>query len=574
MGVCDFIIVLNKLRKSSSEAIDNVNEFGNYKKYMHVERNVEQDLKNILRRVNEYGRKTLVMLCGSAGDGKSHLMSYLRNSDAEQLIEKYDIYNDATEVWSKDKNPNETLEKVLKGFSDEELEEPGKNIILAINLGVLSNFVESYGESKFSRLKNYVEKYGILTSKVNEIPVDVSSPFQHVSFADYRLYSLAEKGVSPEFIETLLDKIFAEDESNAFYMAYRKKSLECTIAKKCPVKNNFELFLNKENRKYISHLLVKGIVKDKEVITTREILNYVYDILVSPEFSFEKFCNDTDFSAFLKDYIKSISPMLMFDNADVTPLMNQLHKYDPLLNRSEEADKFAVYYNVSSEIESEIQQYLKNSSYEKMLANKVAIEKIISDKTLKIQFFKLLIRLKAMMEFEESDETYKSFLKDLYYYNAGKKIKLQSLYSMVQCAVINWCGSESEKNICLDDLSLGLSIYENLEFKEHLENLPKQSDETKLQKFMPNIAVEFLDPKTKEIMSLSIDYSLYELIMKLNRGYIQTADDRNNHADFISFVEKMLKSGSLEKEILVVMEDGKKAKIEKTGFGYKFKVVS
>lgn len=575
MEVCDFIVTLNRLKKSSSEAIDNINEFDNFKEYMHVERNVESDLKDVLRRVNEYKKKTLVMLCGSAGDGKSHLMSYLKHSDSEKLMEDYKVYNDATEVWSQDKNTNETLDIILDSFSDEKLGLPGENVILAINLGVLSNFVESpYGKSRFHRLKDYVEERGILDSKVNESQVDEASQFQYVSFADYQLFSLDEHGVSPDFMESLLDKIFAEDEENVFYKKYKKKSLECTIAAKCPVKNNFEFFLDKKNRKYIAHLLVKGILKDKEIITTREILNYIYDILISPDFSYEKFCNYTDTYSYLKDYIRSTTPMLMFDNEDVTPLMNQLHKYDPLLERSEHADNLAVQYNVSSKVGEEIQQYLTNASYKKILANERYIENIVSDRELKLQFFKLLVRTKAITEYEEKDETYKFFLRDLYYYNAGKKNKLQDLYNMVQCAVINWCGSGPEKYICLDDKQPGLSIYENLEFEADLGNLPKQSDGTKLQKFIPNIIIGFINTKTNERIELGIDYSLYELVLKLKKGYIQTADDRNSHADFISFVEKILKAGSLDKRILVVLEDGMKATVEKNSFGYKFKVVS
>ena len=57
-------------------------------------------------------------------------------------------------------------------------------------------------------------------------------------------------------------------------------------------------------------------------------------------------------------------------------------------------------------------------------------------------------------------------------------------------------------------------------------------------------------------------------------GYIQTADDRNNHADFISFVQKILKTGHADKVVEIVTEENYKAIIEKTKFGtYKFKVV-
>ena len=117
-------------------------------------------------------------------------------------------------------------------------------------------------------------------------------------------------------------------------------------------------------------------------------------------------------------------------------------------------------------------------------------------------------------------------------------LELAALYNKVQKAVIQWCGSESDTNVCLDDSIMGFSVYEDLDFKEYLNNMPEKVDEGQLQRFMPNIIVEFVNKHTSEIIRLTIDYSLYELISKLNEGYIQTADDRNNHADFIIFVEK------------------------------------
>ena len=181
MGSCKFINELNRLRKSSSDSIDNVESFDSFKVYMHVTRTAEEDLKEILRKVNASGKKSLILLCGSAGDGKSHLLSYLKNSDVENLLEGYTIYNDATESNSPSKTAIETLNELLDSFRDVNLELPGKNIILAINLGVLSNFIESeYGEFYWN-LKTYVEKCNILTSKVNDNGYDSRSHFQHVS---------------------------------------------------------------------------------------------------------------------------------------------------------------------------------------------------------------------------------------------------------------------------------------------------------------------------------------------------------------------------------------------------------
>lgn len=575
MSVCDFINELNKLRKSSSESIDNISRFNEFKEYMHVERNVEKDLKNLLKNVSTSGKKTLFLLCGSAGDGKSHLMSYLKNCDPEQLIADYEIYNDATEVSSQYKNTNETLNELLDRFSDSRCDEPGQNLILAINLGVLSNFIESeYAESRFHKLRSYVEKNNILSSTATMNDYDSDSPFQHISFSDYHLFSLCENGAEPDYVEELLDKIFAEKDTNVFYKAYKKKSAECPLNSICPIKNNYELLMNKNTRKFISRLLVKGMIKDKEIITTREILNYIYDILVSPEFSFDKMCSATSNSlSLLKEYIKNITPTLMFDQPDVTHLMNQLQKYDPVLTRSEEADAFAIYYNVSSKIEDHIRTYLNGSSYVNVLTDPKIIDKIHSDKILKLEFFKVLIRVKSIMNYMEHDTVYQSFLKDLYDYNAGYKMDLASLYSKVQKAVLQWCGSQSDKKICLDDHTAGFQIYENLEFKEYLDHIPKETNRKALERFLPNITAEFKNPNTSEIISLSIDCSLYELISKLNEGYIQTAEDRNNHADFISFVEKMLRAGTLGEQISIIFDNSQTAVMEKSGFGYQFKVV-
>lgn len=64
MGNCELVNQLNRLRKSSSDSIDAISRFDDFKKYMHVSRRVEQDLIDILNKVNSGEKKTLVLLCG------------------------------------------------------------------------------------------------------------------------------------------------------------------------------------------------------------------------------------------------------------------------------------------------------------------------------------------------------------------------------------------------------------------------------------------------------------------------------------------------------------------------------
>lgn len=572
MGSCKFVNELNRLRKSSSDSIDNVESFDPFKVYMHVTRTAEEDLKEILRKVNASGKKSLILLCGSAGDGKSHLLSYLKNSDEEKLLQGYIIYNDATESNSPSMTAIETLDELLAPFKDINLSQPGSNVILAINLGVLSNFIESEYKESYWTLKNYVEKCNILTSKVYNNSFDIHSNFQHVSFSDYHMYSLTEQGVKAEYIESILNKIFENNEENLFYKSYKKDCSSCPLSQKCPVKKNYEFMMQKSRQRYISNLLVKTIVQDKVILTTREILNFVYDVLVANGFSFSEYQKLIDDASYLKKFMQQITPSLLFGSSDVTSLMNTIQKHDPLLLRSEKADEIAMAYYVSSEISKVMKNIFIDTPYEDVLNDAGMINRINDDKILRSQYFNLLVRLDSIDRQVEDNVIYKEFIRNLYMYNAGKGKKLSQLYGMVESGVTQWCGSDQDENLCLDDKHVGFSLYEKVKFEENLDHIPKPDVNDELYKFVPSITVAFED-ENGNLITLDIDYALYELIYKLNQGYIQTADDRNNYAEFISFVNKMLQTGSLSKSLSIVSDDGQRAIITQGTFGYKFKVV-
>ena len=574
MSGCNFISKLNKLRKSSSDSIDNVDSFDGFKEYMHVVRDAEKDLKAVLRQVNVGTKKTLVLLCGSAGDGKSHLLSYLKNSDTENLLENYIIHNDATESNAPEKTAIDTLCEVLSGFKDNNLDSPGKNIILAINLGVLSNFIESqYGED-FKSLKQYVFNANILSSKVNERGYDPNSYFQHISFSDYHMFLLEKDGINPEYINALFEKIVSQNESNPFYASYKEDCSSCPLSSKCPIKKNYEFFMDEKVRRYIAMLLVNVIVREKEILTTRELLNYVFDILVAQDFDFARFQKSSvNVSKFLKEYLGCIMPTILFDCDDVTSIMNKTHKYDPLLDRDEAADDLAIEYYVADDVSNTIKKLLVDSPYVDIFHDKSIIEIINTDRALKSKLFNVLVRTKAITMGMVSGDSFQKYVRDLFSYNAGKVSKLSNLYSDVEDAVTNWCGNESEGNICIDDQHKEFALYENIKFEAFLDNMPHETSEDRLNRFLPYIIVEFQDANGQSIR-LDVDYSLYELIGKLKNGYVQTAEDRNNHADFISFITKILKTGSADKYMTAISEKGQKAVLEKTKFGiYKFKVV-
>ena len=76
--MCELMNYLSKLKKSSVEAVDSSDSFSDFQKYMHVKREAEEELEFILKDV-QTKKKVLVLLCGSVGDGKSHILGYFKN---------------------------------------------------------------------------------------------------------------------------------------------------------------------------------------------------------------------------------------------------------------------------------------------------------------------------------------------------------------------------------------------------------------------------------------------------------------------------------------------------------------
>ena len=180
---CSFISAFRELSNLSCGAVANIDKFSELNKYLHVLRTPEEVLRDLLLRIEKVSQKRLVLVCGSAGDGKSHLLSYLRNE--ARLLDDYMVYSDATESDAPNKTAISTLAKRIEAFNDENIDNGGtEKVIIAINLGMLNNFIDSEEGESFTKLRQYVINNNIF-SVDKALPFDPNSNFYHVDFSDY-----------------------------------------------------------------------------------------------------------------------------------------------------------------------------------------------------------------------------------------------------------------------------------------------------------------------------------------------------------------------------------------------------
>lgn len=578
---CEFIMQLSKLRKSSAESVENTNAFNHFKEYLHVERHVEIELRKLLRSVNEKQGKCLVLLCGSAGDGKSHLISYMKNSDTEGLLDGYELYNDATESSEPTLTSIDTLADKLTNFDDEHYDNAdGSKMIIAINLGTLNNFIESEKGKSFIKLRKYVEENDILSSYAQETGYKDNSVFQHVSFADYQVFSLSENGIQTVFLENLLEKVFSQNEDNPFYQSYKKGETNCQLCQRCPVRHNFEFLSDPKNQQVLIHRIVQAVIIDKTIVATREVLNLLYDLIVHPDFDKQKISIGTSVVQYLNDYISWTTPMLLNEYEDISPLINAMRSHDVLRNRTAIADEEATRFHSLDNIEKVFEDTAKGTPYIALNTTSNVSQLGGIKPELKKIIYRFIARLKAMehnLNRSEKEIRFEQYLSYLYNQNSGNEKKLAALYESTKKAVLNWDGEFGGDFICIDESNEHNWILEELKLKAAInKDAPKITGEIK--RFSPTISLRYKkdgQDNTKPV-TIKIDFALYELISDMKAGYRPTIKDKNRHTDFVSFVQQLIELGNKEERVTIIPKDGdKKYQIvfEENDFGFEFKVV-
>lgn len=577
-----FISTLAKLKSSSLEAVESSKSLSDFKKYMHINRAVQKEFEQYLFTIQDNDTAELILLCGSVGDGKSHILSYY-NENYPEVMAKYTIHNDSTASFYKNKPAIESLREVLENFTDEKIDNTHEKLILAINLGTLNNFIEADLENRFQRLKDYVEKSKIL-EEVRSVNHEEKIPhFQFVNFSDYHLYSLTNEGPKSFYLQELIKRITARSDENIFDKKYKEICMECPSKKICPVKANFELLRKDSFRNAIINVVIAAVIKEKLIISTRALYNFVYELLIDSRHINSGSAEPKNEISKLDEmqYCESLIINNFFTQSDSSELFAAIKELDPLWIRKENLDTFIVdFYNKENVIKlfndelPEIQHYMKK--VEEIDVNEH------NRRELKDLLLKSFVRAYYLLDknelFELRDEAYDEYVEYLYYWNKGVKTKLKDLYSLVKEGTLHWNGDteDSRINVYIGQAQTDYTISQFVDIKQDLSNIVSNPEE-ELQTFLNTLKLEYKNSKTEESYRVEIDFNLYRLLSKIVNGYRPNLKDKKLNIKFNDFVEAIVKSGSKD-EILIITQKNrivnKSYKLEYSeDFGYTFEVV-
>ena len=562
---------LKKLKESSKEAVENITSFSEFKNYMHVKRNVQDELFNIIEKSSKSNSSKLILVCGGVGDGKSHIISYFKNNYPD-IISEFEIHNDATESFEPGKTSIDTLNDVLKDFNDDNILHSNKKLILAINLGALSNFIDSKYQENFKNLKQYVEDKKILDVDISDNSYEEESNFQFINFSDYHIYSLTEEKAKSQYVEDIINKIVQDDERNIFKNSYKSNCQNCDINYKCPIKINYEMLMKESVKEKLIDVLIECVVKDKLIVSTRSLLNFIYDFIVNTELDNK---NNEELKVYIdkiscEQFIKCIFVSNLFEHRELSQILNSLNKIDPINSISEDLDNIIIKLNITEDIAGVFNSYL-NIDGNNYLESLMSKNDVIEDEKMKLKtkteqnylldsLIYMFIRLNIFIPRENlnlNDKIYLEYMKNLYYWNIGDIDNIENLYSDVKVAIYNWNGEalDGRINISVGKNQMRYKISQKLNLEADLSNI-KVNESEELLKFNPSLIIGYESEENGINYKIDIDFNLYELLMRIKNGYRPNKNDKYNYINFVEFINKIQKLGSQNKEIYIEDKQG------------------
>lgn len=518
-------------------SVQNGDSLNNRERYMHVKRPVEDTLYDKMRQVKKQG-KGLVLLMGSAGDGKSHLISCIRKSNE---FKDFVFYNDATVSFSPDAKASETLKQVLADFSDENIQWTSKKMLLAINLGKLNEFIEdSEVQDHYQTLINLVspvfEENGFnIIKDIDEIKV--------VQFTNHQIYKIfkndsSQYPIDSSFLKQILQKITEESNENPFYVAYMESRLVASNHLD-PIILNYELLRIPAIQDAIVKMIIESVIRFQLMITPRDFFDMIYRIVV--------YKNYEHFNA-NEHFFEALLPTLIFNGGD-NRILNNIYSLDPLkYSCNSHDDELAVLFTArqfpSTYFNEEIQKKIPvqvidyvNSFYRN---NGKDIERISA----------FLFRLKHLLSYHSECHAYKDFLHILLKFYNNDKNSMITTYRLVDNAIVRHYGAYYEKKdrVPLNIQGSTYKLFAGISKKMALPVVFYQNE----NEFYPFIQLQWNVGKNKDSVSLKLDYDLYEYLIDLSHGMLNLNYENDKSLEFNRFIRQLIKYSNCEEEVYIL----------------------
>ena len=544
------IKVFKRLSQGSKQSVQNGQDLDAFNQYLHVKRPIEKAVRKEMDEIRAQNGG-LLLLVGSAGDGKSHMIASLKKDYPD-----FKYRNDASESPAPRMEAREYLKQCLEDFNNESIATTNTKLMVAINMGKLSEFIDEEGVK--DRFHDLVACAKTLFDEDN-LHHEQTERIRIVSFGNHQIFELypekkEEYPVDSEFIRTVLQKITQPSEENVFYKAYKESTPIGTDYD--PAYINYELLCIPAIQDAIIKFLIEAIIRYKLLLTPRELFDFVYRIVVPDTINeFKK--NDHFFS--------SLMPSLLFGGGE-SRILKSITLLDPLKQGCIDHNNKLSNLFTTVEIPDNIKYVLQGKVHQSFFDTLTQFYRNNRNDVDNIS--KLIFRLEHLLNYHSESEEYREFLDVLCgYYNKDTE-RIEKLYENIICCIPHYYGSYTNDDhiVPLNIQGKDYKLFVNCKDLTPVWN-PDDVD------FNPENRNQFVIEimtrwEVKSPLTLKVEYQLYEDLCKICKGKLTLATERDHNLLFRRFISELVLQTDFQNSILILSPDNKQYTL-KRGLGTK-----
>lgn len=283
----DMVSLLSELRSSGTAAVvtDTNGKLPNQqlqdfiRKRMQVDDPLEAWLfKEVVAATEARTGRTLFVLAGNAGDGKSHLLARLlrvRLADRPDVRARINAIADATHALYATESQRDRLAKFFAPFADADPADDGRLHVIAMNTGMVIRFFEGAAEkARYSRLYSELQRQlGLRRSAVDE----PQTPWR-IEVVNLDLRDLLSDVEGPGFAERMFERLSPHNPAG-IPAAKWEACKQCPAFSLCPVAFNLRALAMPTPRKAVLTVLRRAALETDVHLSPRNMWGFLYRLL-------------------------------------------------------------------------------------------------------------------------------------------------------------------------------------------------------------------------------------------------------------------------------------------------------
>ncbi len=482
--------------------------------------------------VNEYEEDgKLLVISGSAGDGKSALLSkgYISaQASGNTSVTKSRINMDATAADTKHQRYHERLREFFDNVLGDAESGTGPRSGLAINYGLAVDFFQRGGAAEES--ESYKRVWDALqASREQTDGIYQTDSMVIINLSQRELYSTHPDSFGQGLLSKMLDRFGVDNEEESpLYHAYIKESEECPASENCPLHYNVSEFGSPDVRRQIARIIAGWNIVTGSYFNPRSIMDLAASILLP----------DVDHDALEREGECPIGEAVEAGNIDPSPedlLWNRVfdvlargdgqmaNQIDPLARSSIKLDtKVLRWRGKRDELIEELSEPPGSTEAD--------IVQLIKT-TLRYQYLNADADVDGLLETDSFAE-YQAALTLLNKENPerAKELgnKVGSLFSNVKDSLRGWSGQKRGSNeIEFVDARRSPAYRFLSRWGDPTVDTDLSEKETRKQTVPGRISIQLDNPTAadEKPIRIPLTYELYQLMEQINQGYTPSAVD-------------------------------------------------